>query len=147
MEAANLGLKNRFLAMVNKTDTCWLWAGTKCLKGYGKIGIHGKTQRAHRVSWMLFNHSNISSKDLILHKCDVPSCVNPDHLYVGDAKQNGKDRDSRGRNFYLKKTHCDRGHEFTPKNTHKYKNKRVCRLCKAARARSYYQNKKINLSK
>jgi hypothetical protein len=79
---------------------CWLWAGIDDkFKGYGKW--HARTpnqkfQLAHRYSYYLVN-GDFDPKMCVLHKCDVPACVNPDHLYLGDQRQNNIDRDTRGR--------------------------------------------------
>lgn len=91
-------LEDRFWEKVNKTghDCCWTWKAA-CIKGYGSIGNgKGKTILAHRLSWELRN-GPIPTGKYILHKCDNTRCVNPEHLYVGDAVQNAKDCTSRGR--------------------------------------------------
>jgi hypothetical protein len=81
---------------------CWLWTGNifPFRNGYGAFTHRpSKTnmQRAHRVSWKLYRDSNITSKDHILHKCDNPLCVNPDHLFVGDQALNMEDKSYKGR--------------------------------------------------
>jgi hypothetical protein len=75
---------------------CWLWAGRHDNKGYGRI--HGKSlniQLAHRFSYFIYKED--PKGQCCLHTCDNPACVNPDHLYLGDQKQNNIDRDTRGR--------------------------------------------------
>lgn len=76
---------------------CWLWLGNLDEKGYGRITISRtyKMHKAHRVSWMLYRYPPTG---LILHRCDLPCCVNPDHLYEGTHKQNAEDRKNRNRN-------------------------------------------------
>jgi hypothetical protein len=75
---------------------CWLWTKGMCWRGYGRIGINQKTYLAHRVSYEL--HIGGSVGDLcVLHKCDTPSCINPDHLYAGTRQDNSNDQVSRGR--------------------------------------------------
>jgi len=71
---------------------CWLWNASVDDCGYGKFTIKrtGKYLRAHRVSWELFI-GEIPSDKQINHKCHVPSCVNPNHLYLGTQQQNIKD--------------------------------------------------------
>ena len=87
---------------------CWLWIGAvNDKKGYGKISIHSKRAYAHRVSWGLYR-GPIPAGAHVLHKCDVPCCVNPDHLYLGDQRQNNLDRDRRGRHVALRGS--DNGH-------------------------------------
>jgi len=79
---------------------CWIWtAAVRCEREpYGRIQIGKKFLSAHRYSYQL-RHGEIPRKLLVLHKCDVMSCCNPDHLYLGDDAQNCRDRDSRGRHI------------------------------------------------
>jgi hypothetical protein len=77
---------------------CWLWTATVDSCGYGLFGIggSGNTRRAHRVSYELFKEP-IKTGLKVCHKCDTPSCVNPDHLFCGTDADNMKDRDSKQR--------------------------------------------------
>ena len=80
-----------FWNKVNKTDGCWTWKASKNGLGYGKFCIgHQKLELAHRVSWRIYN-GEIPFQKLILHKCDNPSCVNPNHLFLGSHKDNSLD--------------------------------------------------------
>lgn len=89
-------LDERFWEKVHKSNDCWEWVGARCNKGYGSIGIDGKTHRAHRVSWEI--HSGKVPKDMcVLHVCDNPPCVNPDHLFLGTIADNNRDRQEKGR--------------------------------------------------
>jgi len=75
-------LADRFWAKVEKTQKCWLWKGLKNGKaGYGMIydNATGKKELAHRVSWFLATGAYPTQP--LLHKCDTPTCVNPDCLY------------------------------------------------------------------
>lgn len=78
---------------------CWIWAGRINKKGYGLgfFNIEGRiTLLAHRFSYYI--HNNFLDKNLLVcHKCDVPQCVNPDHLFLGTAYENNIDRDRKGR--------------------------------------------------
>lgn len=75
---------------------CWLWIGGISNTGYGMIGINGKrTKAAHRISWEIYR-GHIPPDLWVLHKCDVRCCVNPDHLYLGTAKNNVHDLMKRG---------------------------------------------------
>lgn len=79
---------------------CWLWGGKVNENGYGRTWTkHLKLHNAHRLSYYLHN-GDFDRSMHVLHKCDVPSCVNPDHLYLGDQAQNVKDRDSRNRGVW-----------------------------------------------
>lgn len=89
-------LKDRFLANIDKSCDCWLWTGAKNKQGYGHLKIKGKTYRAHRVSYELFN-GKIPPGFLVMHKCDNPLCVNPNHLKLGTHKDNTQDMMEKGR--------------------------------------------------
>lgn len=86
----------RFWSKVNKTEDCWLWIGAKNNTNYGYIRVGDKMKNAHRVSWEITNGP--IPKDLfVLHKCDNPSCVRPDHLFLGTHQDNMTDKKSKGR--------------------------------------------------
>jgi len=72
---------------------CWLWTAGTFKSGYGNIfsgGQFGKPTRAHRVSWVLHN-GKIPKGLCVLHKCDIPLCVNPKHLFLGTFAINNQD--------------------------------------------------------
>lgn len=71
---------------------CWLWTGALIKStGYGRFGIgKRKVEYAHRASWNLFN-GEIPKGMFICHHCDTPACVNPNHLFIGSAKDNAQD--------------------------------------------------------
>lgn len=75
---------------------CWLWMGCICPNGYGQIGHEGKMKGAHRVSYEL-HIGPIPEGAYILHRCDVPNCVNPAHLRAGTPRDNTRDMLSKGR--------------------------------------------------
>lgn len=74
----------RLLAKINKNgeNGCWLWEGAKKTNGYGKFFYNGKNQAAHRIAYKLLS-GIIPDGACILHKCDNPICVNPNHLSTG----------------------------------------------------------------
>lgn len=89
-------LEQRFWSKVRKTRGCWLWTAGKDRDGYGKIGIDGRMQLAHRVAWTLA-HGPVPSGLCVLHRCDTPACVRIDHLFLGTQIENIADRTAKGR--------------------------------------------------
>lgn len=85
-----------FWSKVEKTDTCWLWIAGGHKFGYGEFRESGKLIRAHRFSYELHNGPIKDSKS-VLHTCDNPRCVNPNHLYIGTQIENGRDTSIRDR--------------------------------------------------
>lgn len=91
-------LNVRFWSKVCKTDYCWLWTAGKNKQGYGSISNESGIQvAAPRVSWAL-HYGEISVGLSVLHKCDNPACVNPEHLFLGTQKDNNIDCYKKGRN-------------------------------------------------
>ncbi len=81
-----------FEKMIVKTATCWIWQGVRSHRGYGRWG----SGYAHRKAYVLFK-SKIPKGLFVLHKCDNPPCVNPNHLFLGTIKDNNRDMDRKGR--------------------------------------------------
>ena len=75
---------------------CWVWAGSKSADGYGKFSVGTKDWRAHRFSWTS-RRGPIPDGQLVLHSCDNPPCVNPDHLFLGSQLDNRADCSAKGR--------------------------------------------------
>lgn len=86
----------RFWMKVSKTDTCWLWTGTLVNKSYGYFRVDGRDILSHRYSYLI-HKGDIQNGLLVCHTCDVPACVNPDHLWLGTAADNMRDRFEKGR--------------------------------------------------
>lgn len=86
---------NKFMKKVSKQpDGCWLWTGANNYK-YGHFKLNNEIY-AHRASFIL--HGNEIPKDmLVLHKCDVPLCVNPNHLFLGTHAENMQDKVNKNR--------------------------------------------------
>jgi hypothetical protein len=107
----------RFMAKVQRGDGCWLWTAAKDSKGYGRFSLggshtpEGKRRNsmvaAHRFSYESV-HGPIPSGPgfhgyCVLHRCDNPSCVRPDHLFLGTNKDNVQDMDRKGRRVNAQK--------------------------------------------
>lgn len=102
-DRASASLIARFWAKVNKTQTCWLWQGAKGDRfGHGAVAYRPEGQSrqvhvyAHRFSWTL-THGPIPDNLSVLHACDVPACVNPNHLFLGTQSDNLTDARQKGR--------------------------------------------------
>jgi len=110
-------------------DACWIWTGARRAP-YGQLKAGNRLIKTHRFSWQL-HYGAIPDGMHILHKCDTPLCVRPDHLFLGTHADNMHDFASKGRHWLSKRTHCARGHEFTPENTVVRRNgSRGCRQCR-----------------
>ena len=99
-----------------QSGDCLLWIAGKDANGYGKVKNldTGKIVRAHRYSYEL-NHGPIPAGLYVLHKCDTPACINPEHLFVGTQQDNMRDWMSKG-SKRKRKEKCSRGHPRTPDN-------------------------------
>lgn len=132
----------RFLEKVQMPESnhdCWIWAARTNEWGYGTMEINGKSIRAHRLSYLMFNGDLIPGK-VVMHTCDNPVCVNPNHLRQGTHKDNSQDMVDKGRS--TKKTHCKQGHPLEGNNIIQDAYTRKCRECHNARRRAYRLNKK-----
>lgn len=127
-----LRLLTRVAAKVDASTGCWVWKGSRSGKGYGSIRIEGKAKTLHRVVYEVLRGP--VPGDLTLdHLCRNRSCVNPDHLEPVTSRENTlRGEGVAARN--ARKTHCIRGHKFTPENTKIRKDNggRQCRTCNRA---------------
>ena len=135
-------VQERLYSRIKKNELdCWVWQGC-VIRRYGGIKIAGKMKRAHRISWELTN-GPIPDGLFVCHHCDVPLCINPDHLFLGTHTDNMRDMIKKGRKSKIvwntNKTHCKQGHTFNEQNTRYYvwkdKEHRCCRTCDRLRPR------------
>jgi ribosomal protein S14 len=100
----NETLLERFAAKVDFSDTgCWLWTATANPNGYGQLYVRDtrlgkpRARRATAVAWFLARGEWPTHGLDLCHHCDTPRCVNPDHLFLGTAKDNMRDAARKGR--------------------------------------------------
>lgn len=134
---------DRFWSKVNKTQTCWVWTGSQnpisgkrlpngrreqIYPGYGMIWNGKRNILATHASWFLYH--NLWPSQFILHKCDNPPCIRPDHLFEGTLRDNLLDcmKKSRYRGGGKKNDICKRGHSLL-ENPISNKFGRQCRIC------------------
>ena len=94
---------NRFWNKINfeGDKNCWVYEGTRSSKNndYCVFWINDKNIGAHRFSYIIHNNfKSLNSNEFVCHKCDHPWCVNPDHLFLGTAKDNTQDMMNKNRN-------------------------------------------------
>jgi len=89
---------------------CWIWWANRNILGYGRAAFRGGVIKAHRLAWALFNGPIPKETPYVLHNCpcgDIPSCVNPNHLWLGTHAQNMSDAGHKGQ-MQLRSWHARR---------------------------------------
>ena len=81
---------------VDEVTQCWNWAGALNEKGYGLINVNKRARRVHRLAYAAAKGA-IPTGLMVCHTCDNPRCFNPDHLFIGTALDNNRDRENKGR--------------------------------------------------
>ncbi|KKK63698.1 hypothetical protein LCGC14_2991680 [marine sediment metagenome] len=93
MNPKNRNTEQDFWKMANIPEipnACWPWNRKSMVKGYGRVDYQGKQYRAHRLAYGLA-YGPFDTKMMVLHLCRKRSCINPNHLYLGTAKDNATD--------------------------------------------------------
>lgn len=133
----------RFMAKVSVRTPggCWEWTACRGNQGYGFFGVGGKNRLAHRVAYELFV-GPIPDGLVLDHLCRVRHCVNPKHLEPVTSAENSR-RGDVGDVHQAAKTHCAKGHPYSPDNTYeRIGGGRDCRTCRRERNLAYYYRKK-----
>lgn len=143
--------------VVRGKDDCWMWTGQVMGRGYGSLRTArgSRPVGAHRFSWSIRNGRWPSDGMVIMHSCDVPSCVNPDHLSEGTQSQNIQDCVKKGRHVPFrpaKKKICKNGHKLSGDNVEYVLSRgtptRRCIKCsRAGQVRFYEKRRKSVLEK
>lgn len=124
---------------VDEQSGCWNMRG----KSYRSIHVgKGIYILAHRLSFWIFRNKGILPypRNVVMHRCDNPRCINPEHLKLGTQEDNMRDCVAKGRMRQQKTTHCPQGHEYNATNTY-YVIERQCRICRYESGKRRYGNR------
>lgn len=141
----------KFLLSIRAIDIiteCWLMPG-KDVNMYRALYIEEIRWNLGRVSIWAFRKSDakraLDGSLCVCHRCDVPACFNPKHLFMGTHKENTQDMISKGRNGNMKKTHCPQGHSYSGDNLSYFDaahTRRRCRTCHRDQERRRHRAKR-----
>ncbi len=146
---------DRFEEKFVRTQGCWMWVAGINSRGYGIFRTE-EQYLSHRTSFSIYK--GIIPPDMcVLHSCDNPPCVNPNHLFLGSQADNIHDMNLKGRGNYMTgiraaqvasqaarkaKVQCASGHKYTPENTYIWRGIRQCRICKLSSLQRFYSRRK-----
>jgi hypothetical protein len=136
-------VEERFMAKVEKTDSCWIWTAQCTPGGYGRFKIGGRPLRAHRVAYELLV-GPIPEGLVLDHLCRVRHCVNPAHLEPVTQRENVLRGDAVGA-VNAAKTHCPQGHPYDQLNTLMEAGSRRCLACKRSREAGYQRRRRAEV--
>ncbi len=117
---------------------CIVWKEAISYNGYSKIG----DKYLHRIVAEMY-YGRLPDKAVVMHTCDNPPCINPEHLRVGTCSDNVLDSARKGRHRWSKQSHCANGHPFDIENTlPRSDGKRRCRICHRLQNKEWYRRKR-----
>jgi hypothetical protein len=125
---------------INPQSGCWEFS-QRSTKGYGLIRFGGRKRGAHRLSYETWV-GPIPDGLFVLHRCDNRRCINPDHLFLGTARDNAVDMVRKGRHVCptSQRTHCPQGHPYDAENTRLTSSgRRECKICSRNATRRWRQ--------
>lgn len=149
------------MTMPEPNTGCVFWLGTEDSHGYGQMWNGVKLVKAHRVAWERANGRIPKGTGhhgfVVMHRCDMRLCVNPDHLMLGTQADNLSDMRRKGRGRCIPaercaaKTHCPRGHEYSAENVRVYQTRdgrrlRNCRECAREATRQWRASRKAGIT-
>lgn len=114
---------------------CWLWGAGISWNGYGVTSSDSWPKKAHRwVAEVEYGHHD---GKIVMHSCDMPACVNPDHLSWATTLDNVRDRYAKKRDWQSNRSKCPRNHEYNEGNTYRPSSGgRQCKICRRDLARA-----------
>lgn len=125
---------------VRNESGCLIWNGSLNNSGYPQTNYRAKTVRCHRMLWQIAHQVQLPKNVAVCHTCDERKCLEQTHHWTGTWQENLQDCAKKNRHTNGAKTHCRKGHEYTPENTAftdagKGRKRRSCRICNRIRNR------------